>query len=415
MSGILGIFGHGNQKAYPYLYYGLYALQHRGQGAVGLGTIDEEGAITLHRKPGLISDSFGQDLISDMPGNKGLGFVQYSFEDQETACMPIQYKDGLLAIDGFVNNPDFDANKCVDALHGSIQEIQTYLESLTGKFALVFMACDRFIVYKNHDGIKPLSIGKNEMGMIAASETTAIDAVGGTVIREIQPGELFYHSEDQSFSFYLHNSVEATENLDAFEFIYTARPDSVLDGISIYQARYRMGQNLWQEDRETEGIVIGAPDSGIISSLGYAHASGLPYQQGFFRNRYIGRTFIQSSDLTRRQSLKIKLTPIKANVMNQTIILVDDSIVRGSTILKTVKSLKEAGAKEVHVRIASPPIVNSESVTVDIPDQKKLIAYNRTVDEVREIIGCDSLRYLSLNAFHQAIGINTLYEPYFGV
>lgn len=413
MSGILGIFGHGSQKAYPNLYYGLYALQHRGQGAIGLGTIDSEGTISLHRKPGLISDSFGQDLITDMPGNKGLGFVQYSFENQETPCMPIQHQGGLLAIDGIIYSSEFDTNECIEVLQSSIQEIQAYLEGLMGKFALVFMARDRFIVYKNLDGIKPLSIGKNEMGMVAASETTAIDAVGGTVIREIQPGELFYHSENQSFSYYLHNSVQATESIDAFEFIYTARPDSVLDGISIYQARYRMGQNLWQEDRETEGIVIGAPDSGIISSLGYAHASGLPYQQGFFRNRYIGRTFIQSSDLSRKQSLKIKLTPIKANVMNQTVILVDDSIVRGSTIVKTVKSLKEAGAKEVHVRIASPPIVNSESVTVDIPDKTKLIAYNRSQDQVRDIIGCDSLRYLSLNGFHQAIGINTLYEPYF--
>lgn len=413
MSGILGIFGHASQKAFPGLYYGLYALQHRGQEAIGVGTIDREGAITLHRKPGLIGDSFGQDLISDMPGNKGLGFVQYRFEDQDTPCMPVHHQGGLLAIDGMIHSQDFDVHECIEVLQGSIQGIQAYLEGLIGKFALVFMTEDRFIVYKNTDGIKPLALGKGDRYMMAASETTAIDAVGGTVVREIQPGELFFHSEHQSVSYYLHNSVEATENLDAFEFIYTARPDSVLDGISIYQARYRMGQNLWQEDRRTEGIVIGAPDSGIISSLGYAHASGLPYQQGFFRNRYIGRTFIQSSDLSRQHSLKIKLTPIQANVMNQTIILVDDSIVRGSTILKTVKSLKDAGAKEVHVRIASPPIVNGESVTVDIPDKTKLIAYNKSLDQVRDMIGCDSLQYLSLNGFHQAIGINTLYEPYF--
>lgn len=413
MSGILGIYSFNQIEAFPHLYYGLYALQHRGQAAVGMGTISQEGDITLTRENGLISEHFGDGLIEHMPGNKGIGFVQYPFENRACEPMPFSHNGALMAIDGEIEDPDFSYQTCIEMLGKDVEEIKTYFEKLVGKFTLIYMNNDRFIAYKHLDGIKPLAIGKCEDTIIASSETAAIDSVAGQVIREIQPGELFVQTKTQSVSYYLSANMEATENLDAFEFIYTARPDSVLDGISVYDARYRLGETLWQEDQLHKGIVIGAPESGMISALGYAKASGLPYQQGFVRNRYIGRTFIQSSQAIRERNIEIKLTPIKSIVANREIILIDDSIVRGSTIRRTVNTLREAGASKIHVRIAAPPVVRDESITVDIPDKTQLVAYHRSVDEVRDLIGCDSLKYISLDGFHRAIGRNKLYEPYF--
>lgn len=415
MSGVLGVFSFEEEEieVFPLLYYGLYALQHRGQAAVGIGTIDSEGNTDVHKNNGLISENFGKGLITHMEGSKGVGFVKYKFRNQTLPSMPIVREDNLLVIEGSIETESFDVNECIQVLNGDIHEIKSYFESIVGKFVLVFMNKDRFIALKNQDGIKPLSIGKYGSAMIASSETSAIETVGGTIIRELQPGELFFHTKEQTFSYYLSNELEATENLDAFEFVYTARPDSILDGVNVYEARHRLGEMLWHEDQMDQGIVIGAPDSGIIASLGYAKASGLPYQEGFVRNRYVGRTFIETSQLDRERGLQIKLTPIRHNVSNRNVILVDDSIVRGSTIKRTVKSLKDVGAKSVHVRIASPPVVHDESDTIDIPDKSELIAYNHSVEEMVDIIGCDSLRYISLDGFHRAIGRNQMYEPYF--
>ena len=186
-----------------------------------------------------------------------------------------------------------------------------------------------------------------------------------------------------------------------------------MDGVSVYQARYRLGEALWQENPIQDAVVMGAPDSGIIASLGYANASGLPYQEGFVRNRYVGRTFIKSTELEREQGIQVKLTPIRQNVANRNIILVDDSIVRGTTIKRTVKNLKEMGANSVHVRIASPAIISPESITLDIQEKKDLIAANYTLDEMQEIIGCDSLHFLSLEGFYRAVGRRKMYDHYF--
>ena len=413
MSGILGVYSFDNIEAFPHLYYGLYALQHRGQAAVGIGTITPDGDSQLIREKGLISEHFGDGLIEHMPGNKGIGFVQYPFENRESEPMPFYHEGALMAIDGEIENEGFTYQACIEVLGQDIETIKAYFEALIGKFTLIYMNNDRFIAYKHLDGIKPLAIGKMDDTIIASSETAAIDSIAGHVIREIQPGELFIQTKTQCISYYLSANMEATESLDAFEFIYTARPDSILDGISVYDARYRLGETLWQEDQLHKGIVIGAPESGVISSMGYAKASGLPYEQGFVRNRYIGRTFIQSSQTIRERNIEIKLTPIKSIVANREVILIDDSIVRGSTIKRTVNTLKEAGASKIHVRIAAPPVVKGESMTVDIPDKHQLVAYNRSIEEVRDLIGCDSLKYISLDGFHRAIGRSKLYEPYF--
>lgn len=415
MSGVLGIFSFEEDvEVFPLMYYGLYALQHRGQAEVGIGTLTNDGQVEVHKFPGLVSDHFGKGLIGSMKGNKGLGFLKYKFRNESFDAMPLVKDDKLLLIDGSIDNEDFSTDECIDVLaRGDVEEIKDYLLELQGVFVLLFMAKDKFVAYKNQDGIKPLSIGMYKNTIIAASESSAIESVGGTLTRELQPGELLVQEKTTTFSYYLNNQMQATENLDAFEYMYTARPDSVLDGISVYQARFRLGESLWMESRDTDGIVIGAPDSGMIAAIGFAHASGLDYQQGFLRNRYVGRTFIQLTQADRETSLQIKLTPIKHVVANRNIILIDDSIVRGSTIHRTVKSLREAGARQIHVRIASPPISHDESVTIDIPNKEELIAYGRTTDEMRDIIGCDSLHFLSVNGFHQAVGKNQMYEPYF--
>ena len=412
MSGILGVFSFEDYTVFPKVYYGLYALQHRGQEGVGIGTIANNKTY-VERNSGLISETFGSGLTDHMPGNKGIGFVEYNIKGENKAKMPVTRNNSLLGIDGVIENTDFSVDECIDLLSGPLDEIQPYFEKITGKFTLIFMNEERFIVYKNRDGIKPLSIGRLGSTMVASSETCAIETIGGNIIREIQPGELFVQTKTHSTSYYLTNAIESTENLDAFEFIYTARPDSILDGVSVYQARYRLGEALWQENPIQDAVVMGAPDSGIIASLGYANASGLPYQEGFVRNRYVGRTFIKSTELEREQGIQVKLTPIRQNVANRNIILVDDSIVRGTTIKRTVKNLKEMGANSVHVRIASPAIISPESITLDIQEKKDLIAANYTLDEMQEIIGCDSLHFLSLEGFYRAVGRRKMYDHYF--
>lgn len=412
MSGLLGVFSFEDYTVFPKLYYGLYALQHRGQESVGIGTINQQQT-QIHSKAGLISENFGSNLIETMPGNKGIGFVEYNTLGKQQVKMPVADENSLLAIDGLIENDDFSIQSCLKALNGALENIQKYFDKIRGKFTLIFMNDERFVVYKSKDGIKPLSIGKIGQSMVASSETCAIETIGGKIIREIQPGELFVQTQTHSFSYYLTDSFDSTENLDAFEFLYTARPDSILDGISVYQARFRLGEALWQENPIKDAIVIGAPDSGIIASLGYAQASNLPYQDGFVRNRYVGRTFIKATELDREQGLEVKLTPIRQNVSNRNIILVDDSIVRGTTIQRTVKSLKEMGAHSVHVRIASPPIVYPGEITLDIKGKEELFAANHSLEEMKTLIGCDSLQFLSLDGFYRAIGRTEMYDKYF--
>ncbi len=412
MSGLIGVFNFDEEDVFSSIYYGLYALQHRGQEAAGIGTIARD-KVQAHTGKGLVSENFGVGLIDDMPGDKGIGFVQYKNRPDEISEMPLVKGNSLLAIDGVIYNEDFNTDTFFDYLNGDIFQLTEYISTLQGKFAFIFMNEERFIAHRNQDGVKPLAIGKVGSSTVITSETCAIDSLEGHVIREFQPGELFVKTPETRTSYYITADYVNTGHIDAFEFTYTARPDSIIDGVSVYQARYRLGEALYRENPAEKGVVIGAPDSGVIAALGFANASKLPYQEGFVRNRYIGRTFIKTTPLEREQGVQIKLTPIQQNVSNQDIILVDDSIVRGTTIKRTVESLKNSGARSVHVRIASPPVVASENVTIAIPDEEELIAYNYSVEEMVDIIGCDSLAYLSLEGFHQAIGRDYLYEDYF--
>lgn len=411
MSGIFGYFSTRDVSAFQEIYFGLYALQHRGQQSVGIATLHDEG-IDSHIGRGQVKRNFAKDWHDDLRGNKGLGFVKYKFRyDTTMPDMPIVHNGGLLAIDGIITNDDFTVEELTAKLESvDISIIREYLQQLQGAFTICYISQEKMIAYRDLEGIKPLCIGYDKDTAIIATESCAFEATNTRFVRDMQPGELFVHTLHGQTSYYLSNE-EAT--VCAFEYVYTARPDSVIDGRSVYEARYRMGEKLFEESPVDADIVIGAPDSGIIAALGYANASGIDYQQGFIRNNYIGRTFIEMSQAERERGVTIKLTPIRVNIQNQDIILVDDSIVRGTTIKRIVKNLKDKGANKVHVRISAPEIVKSNNVTVDIPDEEDLISANHTVEEMVEIIGCDSLAFLSLGGMHKAVGTKNLYQDYF--
>ncbi len=410
MSGIFGYFSTKDISAFQEIYFGLYALQHRGQQSVGIATIHEDG-IDKHIGEGQVKRNFAKNLNDNLQGNKGLGYVKYQFRLDNMPDMPIERDGGLLAIDGIISNEDFSIDELFDKIESlDVKTFHQYIRTLNGTFNLVYVSKVRLLAYRDIEGIKPLCIGYANEAAIIATESCAFEATNTRFVRDMQPGELFVHTIHGQTSYYLSNEEP---KVFAFEYVYTARPDSIIDGVSVYDARYRMGQQLFEESPVDADIVIGAPDSGIIAALGYANASGIEYQQDFIRNNYIGRTFIEMSQAERERGVTIKLTPIRVNIANQDIILVDDSIVRGTTIKRIVTSLKEKGANKVHVRIAAPELLRSNNVTVDIPDEKDLISVNHTIEEMIDIIGCDSLAFLSLNGMHKGIGTKNLYQAYF--
>lgn len=409
MSGLFGYFSTEPKDVFTSIYFGIYALQHRGQQSSGIATV-HDGEVDLCVGPGLIKRSFARGKNDDLKGSKGVGFVKYKFRYDHTPDMPIQRNGAVMVFDGVVTNEGSVFDDLWDRLEGECADLREYLLSLEGAFSFIYVNDDKMIAYRDMKGIKPLCIGYDSQTTIVATESCAIESIGARFVRDLQPGEIFIHTANGQTSYYLSNE---TSNICAFEFIYTARPDSVIDNISVYDARYRLGKMLSLEAPVEADIVIGAPDSGVIAALGYAKESGIPFQEGFVRNRYVGRTFIEETQVERERGIQIKLTPIRGNIMNRDIILIDDSIVRGTTIKRIVKNLKEKGANKVHVRIAAPQIVSSNNLTVDIPDNDELIAYEHNIEEMKAIIGCDSLAFLSLNGLYKAIGRQQMYGDYF--
>ena len=409
MSGLFGYFSTEPKDVFTSIYFGIYALQHRGQQSSGIATV-HDGEVDLCVGPGLIKRSFARGKNDDLKGSKGVGFVKYKFRYDHTPAMPIQRNGAVMVFDGVVNNKEFSFDDLWNYLESDEADLKNYLLGLEGTFSFIYVNDDKMIAYRDMKGIKPLCIGYDSQTTIVATESCAIESIGARFVRDLQPGEIFIHTANGQTSYYLSNE---TSNICAFEFIYTARPDSVIDNISVYDARYRLGKMLSLEAPVEADIVIGAPDSGVIAALGYAKESGIPFQEGFVRNRYVGRTFIEETQVERERGIQIKLTPIRGNIMNRDIILIDDSIVRGTTIKRIVKNLKEKGANKIHVRIAAPQIVSSNNLTVDIPDNDELIAYEHNIEEMKAIIGCDSLAFLSLNGLYKAIGRQQMYGDYF--
>ena len=427
MSGVIGIFGGKEGNISKKMYYGLYALQHRGQVSTGIA-VNNNGYLDYYKDLGLVNEVYNEDSLGGLRGDISIGQVRYAFSDEgidkrNIEPLVIGYKNGALGIahDGSIANynslkrsleekgsifqTDLDseviANLIARAPKGDIVDsIRTVLEGIEGSYSLVIMTKDKLVGARDSYGIKPLSLGKLGESYILASETCAFDTIGASFIRDIDPGEIIVIEDKRIRSIFKEKKSKA---FCSFESIYFARPDSSIDESSIYLSRIRMGKELFKEAPVDADIVIGAPDSGIISAIGFSQISNIDYVEGFIKNRYVGRTFISPTKELREQGVRIKLNVLGENVQGKKVILVDDSIVRGTTIKRSVEMLKEAGALEVHVRIASPPVTNSCHLGMDTPDRDKLVAANKTVEEIEKDLEVDSLHYLSLRGLLRSV------------
>jgi len=430
LSGVVGVYSSERNDVAQLIYYGLYALQHRGQISAGIA-VNNNGFIDYHREAGLVHEVFPKERLQRLIGNIGLGHVRYAFNTDDhslltTLPLVAGYKRGALAIslDGTIVNSGVIRDSLEDAgvifqseLDGEVianliarnnkDNIEDAtikaLEDISGSYALVMMTNDRLIAARDPFGIKPLSLGKLGNDYVVASESCAFDTIGADFVRDIDPGEIVVIDDEGVKTI---SKKPKKRNLCLFELVYFARPDSLLDNRSIYLSRIEAGRQLARESENDADIVIGAPDSGIVFAIGFAEESKIPYAEGIIKNRYVGRTFIQPSQELREQGVMIKLNPVKENIDGRRVILVDDSVVRGTTIKRTVQMLKKAGAKEVHIRIASPPVINSCHLGMDTPSKEKLIAANKSVEEIRELIGADSLYFISLDGFINSMGRN---------
>ena len=409
-------------------YVALFALQHRGQEAAGIA-VNHRGVIHCHKDVGLVNDVFDQDILDAMPGQMAVGHVRYSTtgkqsrENAQPVC--ITHVKGNLAVahngnlvnagelrreiemNGGIFRSSNDTEVLVYTIVrerlkcGSIEEaVVSTMQVIEGAYSLVIMSPRKLIAARDPHGFRPLCIGRLENGgWIFASETCALDALGATFVRDVAPGEVCVVEDGELRS--MHCGIECPTSACVFEYIYFARPDSVIDGASVELARQEAGKSLSIEHPVGADLVIGVPDSGIPAAIGYAKCSGIPYGVGLIKNRYIGRTFIQPGQEKRERSVRLKLNALREAVAGKRIIMVDDSIVRGTTCARLVSLIRDAGAKEVHMRISAPPFRHPCFFGTDIPERSQLLAHNRTVEEMREIIGVDSLGFLSLEATHK--------------
>lgn len=432
-----GIFGiYANKKKVDItalLYYGLFSLQHRGQEGTGV-VLSNFSKIEQYRDIGSVSEVFTQDILNDLKQIKpriGIGHVRYSTTGskglENVQPLMTSVKDDSIAlahngnlikykkIKSFLEKNDCRFYTTVDsevllqliaynlATKDLVSAIKDSIKQMTGSFSLVIMTKTKLIGVRDPYGVRPLCLAKlkNNNGYVLSSESCASDVVGASFIRDIAPGEMVIIDENGIKSI---KYDEQPQQTCIFEYVYFARPDSTIDGINCYLSRIEQGKQLYREHPLKADMVICAPDSGTHAASGYAVASGIPYGVGLIKNRYISRTFIKPSQSLREQSVYIKLNPLKINIKNKKIILVDDSIVRGTTSYFLVKALKKAGAKQVYLLSASPKIMNPCFLGIDTPDRKQLLAANNSVQAMKKYIGCDYLGFLSLSGLISCCG-----------
>ncbi len=424
---VFGLFSP-NDEAARVTFYGLWALQHRGQEGSGIVTSDGS-ALYRHAEAGLVANVYHDDNIQALKGHIAIGHNRYAtsggagdFYNQPFLNQPQQF---ALAHNG--NLPDVSKLKSflkkrgvsVD-LHNdtrlmesaiaeymsdglSLQEaiIEAY-PLFTGVFSSVAMDKDKLIAFRDECGIRPLSIGVLEDSYVIASETCAFDTIGATFLRDVKPGELVVIDESGITS---HQVVKANPKLDVFELVYFARPDSIINGQRVNKVRQNLGHEMAQEFDVEADVIIPVPDSSIPAALGYSQSSGIPFDMGLIKNRYIHRTFIQPTAELRKRHIKMKLNPIVESIKDKRIILVDDSIVRGTTMRQVVRILRDAGAKEIHLMISSPPVLYPDFYGINTPEQDDLIAARMSNDEICDYMGADSLHYLSIRGMVRATGL----------
>ncbi len=424
--GVVGVYTENPDIASQLIYYGLFALQHRGQESAGIA-VQTEHKMEYHKDMGLVADVISQDVVDRMSGRLAIGHVRYSTtgesEKQNAQPLVVRYREGSIALahNGNLVNADSMRNILEDngvifqtstdsevvanmvARHykgGIVKSIQNVTEIVKGAYAFVFMTEKELIGVRDYYGLRPLCLGKRQDGYLLASESCAISAMGGEFIRDIEPGEIVVINENGVES--IKSSKYAQKKLCIFEHVYFARPDSNLDGVNVYGTRYNSGRILAQEAPVKADLVFSVPDSGTPAAMGYAAELGIPFGLGLIKNRYAKRTFIEPKQELREQGVKTKLSVLKELVKDKVVVMIDDSIVRGTTTKQIVRMVKEAGAKEVHVRVASPPVTHSCFFGINTPDKTKLIGANKTVEEIKEFISADSIHYLSLEGLVKA-------------
>ena len=428
--GVFGVFSPQTSDVASTAYYGLFALQHRGQESCGI-VVNDDGIFQSYKDTGLVNDVFTPQILAELgEGNMAVGHVRYGTTggNDRSNAQPIvvNHIKGRMALAQNGNIVNCEQLRRELELEGSIfsttsdtevisyiitkerlkapsieQAVNQAMRRVKGAYSLVIMSPSKLIAVRDAYGFRPLCYGKTADGRyVVASESCALDAVSAQFVRDIRPGEILVFDQNGARSITDHCG-EADGSLCVFEYIYFARPDSVIDGCSVHNARMRAGAFLALEHPVQADVVIGVPDSGLDAAVGYAKQAGIPYEIGFIKNKYIGRTFIQPGQKSREDKVKIKLNPIADVVRGKRIVMIDDSIVRGTTSARIVKLLREEGAKEIHMRVSAPPFLNPCYYGTDIDSRENLIAASHSVEEIAKIIGVDSLGYLSVESVKQ--------------
>ena len=435
--GVFGMYDFDGGDVASTIYYGLFALQHRGQESCGIAvseTNGPKGKVTSYKGMGLVNEVFTQDNLEPMHGDIGVGHVRYSTAGASTRenaqPLVLNYVKGTLALahngnlinamelrkdleyTGAIFQTTIDSE--VIAYHiarerlnsNSVEDaVGRACQKIKGAFALVVMSPRKLVGARDPYGFKPLCIGKRDNAYILASETCALDTIGAEYVRDVLPGEIVTITPEGGIQSDLSLALpKEKEARCIFEYIYFARPDSHIDGVSVYASRIKAGRFLAMDSPVDADLVVGVPESGNAAALGYSLQSGIPYGTAFVKNGYVGRTFIKPKQSSRESSVRVKLNVLKEAVDGKRIIMIDDSIVRGTTSDRIVKMLRDAGATEVHVRISSPPFLWPCYFGTDIPEREQLIAYNRSIEDIRKIIGADSLGYLGIERLEEMVG-----------
>ena len=423
--GVFGVFGH--EEASKLTYLGLYALQHRGQESAGI--VSSNGTeLHLHRAMGEVEEIFTPAVLAELPGNLAIGHTRYSTAGDKALLnaqpIMIDCNKGKVALghNGNLTNAAewrrklehrgsiFQTNSDTEVIVHLLARSQTHnlsgalgdaLNQVEGAYSLLVLTTDALIAVRDPRGFRPLNLGKLGDAWLVASETCAFDLLNAQYVREIEPGEMVRISRSGIES--IHFAPEKPLQQCIFEHVYFARPDSIIFGRSVNESREALGRTLAKEHPANADIVVPVPDSGVPAAVGYALESGIPFRMGLIRNHYIGRTFIEPSQAIRNFGVKLKLNPIRSLIEGQRVVLVDDSIVRGTTSRKIVRMVRESGAKEVHMRISCPPTISPCYYGVDTPTREELIASSSTPEEICKFIGADSLGYISLAGLKQAV------------
>ncbi len=435
--GVFGIYDFEGHDVASTIYYGLFALQHRGQESCGIAVSDTsgpKGKVSSIKEMGLLNENFTPENLNKLKGDIGVGHVRYSTAGSSTRenaqPLVLNYVKGTLGLahngnlinaaqlrheleyTGAIFQTTIDSEVIAyhiarERLNSRTAEeaVRRAMGKIKGAYSLIVMSPRKLIGARDPYGFRPLCIGKRDQAYILASETCALDTIGAEFVRDVEPGEIVTISPE--------NGIESDRSMClpaeqhgrcVFEYIYFARPDSHIDGVSVYDSRIMAGKFLAMDSPVEADLVVGVPESGNCAALGYSMQSGIPYGQAFVKNAYVGRTFIKPGQKSRESSVQVKLNAIREAVRGKRIIMIDDSIVRGTTSDRIVRMLREAGAKEVHMRVSSPPFLWPCYFGTDVPAREQLIAYNRSVDDICGIIGADSLAYLRLERLEEIAG-----------